>query len=101
MLSFKDFVSGQPLSGGGVPVPAGGTAAGDVRLQACPHPGGGLSVLTAEHPTAVPSTRRRGVGDTVPRGGRDATRGGGAPLHRGGPKRPGAPLLAASWSAGA
>ena len=50
-----------PIGGGGVPVPAGSTAAGDVPLQARPDPGRGLSVLAQEHAAAVPSTYCAGL----------------------------------------
>jgi class 3 adenylate cyclase len=50
----------------GVSVPAGPAAAGDVPLQACPDPGGRLSVAAQEHPPAAPSTHCAGAGITVP-----------------------------------
>ena len=37
------------------------------RLQACPDPGRGLSVVAAEHPAAVPSAHCPGVGGAVSR----------------------------------
>jgi class 3 adenylate cyclase len=54
------------LRGGGVSVPAGVAAAGDVSLQTCPDPGGGLPVLTPEHPPAVPPAHRPGVRGALP-----------------------------------
>ena len=49
-----------PVSGGGVPVPAGAAAARDVPLQACPDSRCGASVLTQEHTaTATTSTLPR------------------------------------------
>ena len=42
---------------------SGGAAAGDLHVQACAHPGRGVSVAAAEHPTAVsPSVLRRRIG---------------------------------------
>ena len=56
-----------PVSGGGVPVPAGAAAAGDVPLQACPDPGSGVSVLAAEHPAAVSPAHCPGGGGALSR----------------------------------
>ena len=55
------------VGGGGVAVPAGATAAGDVCLQACPDSGRGLSVVAEEHAAAVPSAHCAGVGGALPR----------------------------------
>ena len=55
------------VGGGRVPISAGSAATGDVSLQACPDPGGGVSVLAAEHPPAVSSTHCAGVGGAVSR----------------------------------
>ena len=54
----------QQLVDGGVPLPAGAAAAGDVPLQARPDPGGGLSVAAARAPasstiSALPRCWRR------------------------------------------
>ena len=57
------------------------------RLQACPDPGHGLSVVAAEHPPAVPPAHCPGVGGAVSRDRRDAARTAGPSLHRGGPAR--------------
>jgi class 3 adenylate cyclase len=57
---------------GGAPVPAGRAAAGDLSLQARPHPGHSLSVLAEEDPAAVPSAHCPGVGGAVSRHRRDA-----------------------------
>ena len=47
----SDLAAGTaPVGGGRVPVPAGGAATGDLHLQTCPDPGGGLSVLAARAP---------------------------------------------------
>ena len=54
-------------------------------LQACPDPGGRLSVAAEEHAAALPSADCAGVGGAVSRDRRDATRTAGASLHRGGP----------------
>ena len=77
------------VGGGGVALPAGAAAAGDLPLQACPDPGGGLSVVAARAPgsstiSALPRCWRR----SFPRPSRPA-RAAGAPLHRGGPQRAG------------
>ena len=84
-----------PVGGSGVPVPAGGAAAGHLHVQACAHPGRGVSVVVAEHPPAVPSAHCPGVGGPVPGDRRDATRAGRPALHRGGLRRAGGGLLAA------
>ena len=55
------------------------------RLQACPDPGRGLSVLAAEHPPAAPSAHCPGVGGALSRALRDPARAAGPSLHRGGP----------------
>ena len=73
----------------------GGAAAGHLHVQACAHPGRGLSVVVAEHPPAVPSAHCPGVGGPVPGDRRDATRAGRPALHRGGLHRAGGGLLAA------
>ena len=44
-----------PVGGSRVPLPARAAAAGDVRLQACPDSGRGVSVVVAEHAAAVPA----------------------------------------------
>ena len=80
-----------PVGGGGVAVPAGAAATGDVPLQACPDPGHGLSVVAAQHAPAVPSAHCPGVGGRSFPDRRDATRAAGAPLHRGGSQRAGHP----------
>ena len=71
-----------PVGGRGVPVPAGGAAAGHLHVQACAHPGRGLSVVAAEHPPAVPSAHCPGVGGPVPGDRRDAAGAGRPALHR-------------------
>ena len=81
--------------GGGTGVPAGGAAAGDLHVQACAHPGRGVSVVAAEHPAAVSPAYCAGVGRAVSRDGRDATGTAGASLHRSRPERAGGGLLAA------
>ena len=60
----------------------GRAAPGDLHVQACAHPGRGLSVVAPEHPPAVPSAHCPGVGSPVPGDRRDATRAGGPALHR-------------------
>ena len=45
----------------------GRAAAGHLHVQACAHPGRGLSVVVAEHPPAVPSAHCPGVGGAVSR----------------------------------
>ncbi|MBI3330038.1 MAG: tetratricopeptide repeat protein [Nitrospinae bacterium] len=55
------------VGGGGVPVPAGAAAAGDVSLQARPDPGCSLSVVAQEHTAAVPSAHCPGGGGTLSR----------------------------------
>ena len=50
-----------PAGRGRVPVPAGGAAAGDLRLQACADPGRCLSIPPAQHPPGAPSAYRAGV----------------------------------------
>ena len=74
-----------PVGGGGVPVPAGAAAAGDVPLQARADPGRGLSVLAAEHPPAVPSAHCPGVGGALSRDSARPARAAGASLYRGRP----------------
>src|SRR5262249_50611540 len=71
-----------------------------VCLQACLDPGGGLSVLTAEHPPAVPSAHCPGVGGAVSGDRRDTTRVSGASLYRGRAVRTRHHLLAARRAAG-
>ena len=71
------------VGGGRVPVPAGAAAAGDVRLQARPDPGGGVSVLAAEHPPAASSAHCAGVRGALSRALRDPARAAGASLYRG------------------
>ena len=44
-----------PVGGGGVPVPAGGTAAGHLHLQACTHPGRGVGSVTNDCADRCPS----------------------------------------------
>ena len=70
--------------------PAGGAAAGHLHVQACAHPGRGVSVAVAEHPPAAPSADCPGVGGPVPRDRRDPTRAGRAALYGGwaAPSRP-------------
>ena len=46
---------------------SGVTAAGDLSLQACPHPRHGLSIVTEEHPPAVSSADCSGVGGAFQR----------------------------------
>src|SRR4029453_8661714 len=72
------------IGGGGVCVPAGRAAAGDLSLQACPDPGSGLSVAAQEHPPTVSSAHCPGGGGTLSRGRRDPARATGPPLYRGG-----------------
>src|SRR5262245_16576321 len=84
---------------GGVPVPAGAAAAGDVRLQACPDPGRGLSILAAEYPPAVPPAHCPSLGDALSRDLRDAAGAAGASLYGGRLGGTGHALLAAGRSA--
>src|SRR5437867_3721619 len=88
------------VGGGGVPVSAGAAAAGDVPLQTRPDPGYGLSVLAAEHPTAVPSAYCPGFGGALSRPLRDPARAVGPSLHGSGARRAGHSLLAAGRSKG-
>ena len=53
--------------GGGTACTSGAAAAGDVHVQACPDPGGRVSVVAAEHPAAVPPAHCAGVGGAVSR----------------------------------
>jgi hypothetical protein len=69
------------VGGGGVPLPARATTAGDVCLQAYADPRSGVSVLAAEHRATVPSADRTGVGGTVTRSRRDPTRTVRPSLH--------------------
>ena len=79
-----DLAAGAPPVGGGrVPVPAGPATAGDVRLQACPDPGGRLSVLAAQHAPAVPSAHCPGGGGALSRALRHAARIAGPSLYGG------------------
>ena len=82
------------------PLPTGRATAGDVRLQARPHPGRGLPVLAQEHPAGVPSTHCAGAGGAVSRDRRDPAGTVGASLHRGGAHSTSRSLLAPSWAAG-
>ena len=88
-----------PVGGRGVPVPAGRAAAGHLHVQACAHPGRGVSVVAAEHPPAVPSAHCPGVGGAVPGDRRDPAGAAGPALHRGGLRRAGHGLLAAGGPA--
>src|SRR5207249_6755913 len=84
-----------PVSGGGVPIPAGAAAAGDVRLQARADSGRGVSVLAAEYPPTAPSAHCAGVSGALSRDGRDPARAGGPSLHGSGPPGAGDAVLAA------
>ena len=75
-------------------LPARRAAAGHLPVQACPDPGGGVSVAPQEHPAAVPSAHCPGVGGAVSRDHGHATRTAGPSLHGSGPPGPGAALLA-------
>ena len=55
------------LVDGRTALPAGAAAAGPVPVQACPDPGGGLSVAAQEHPAPVPPADCPGVGGAVSR----------------------------------
>ena len=74
---------------------SGGATAGHLHVQACTHPGRGVSVVVAEYPPAAPSAHCPGVRGTVPGDRRDTTRAGRPALHRGGLPRAGDSLLAA------
>src|SRR5262249_37536452 len=63
-----------PVGGGGVPLPAGAAATGDVPFQAYPNSGRRLSVLAEKYAAAVPSTHRAGARGAVSRDGRDPAR---------------------------
>src|SRR6266446_6257666 len=69
--------------GGGVSVPAGPAATGNVSLQACPDPGCSLSVLAEEHPPAVPSAHCPGDRGALSRDLRDPARAAGPALYGG------------------
>src|SRR5262245_18802515 len=88
-----------PVSGGGVAVPAGAAATGDVSFQACPNPGYGLSVVAAQHAPAAPSTHCPGAGGALSRDLRDPARVAGLSLYGGRLHGTGPPLLAAGWPA--
>ena len=88
-----------PVGGRGVPVPAGRAAAGHLYVQACAHPGRGVSVVVAEHPPAVPSAHCPGVGGPVPGDRRDPAGAAGPALYRGRAQRAGHGLLAAGGPA--
>src|SRR5215510_2811488 len=89
-----------PVGGGGVPLPAGAATAGDVRFQARPHPGDGVSITAEEYPAAVPPADCPGLGGALSRNGRDTARTRGASLHRGRVGSPSCALLAAGGAAG-
>src|SRR4029453_3783771 len=83
------------VSGGGVAVPAGATAAGNLRLQARPDPGGGVSIAAQADAAALPSADCPRAGGAVSRYCRGSSRTAGAPLHGGGVPEAGGGLLAA------
>src|SRR5438067_10399990 len=89
-----------PVGGDRIPVSAGSATTGDLPLQACPDPGGSLSVLATEYTATVPSAHCPGVGGALPRDLRDAARVAGASLDRGGPPRAGHRLLAEGGPSG-
>ena len=77
---------GAAVSGGRVPIPAGGATTGDGPLQACPDSGRGVSVLTAEYPPAAPSAHCTGVSGALSRAGRDPARAVSPSLYGSGPQ---------------
>src|SRR5262249_34906433 len=81
-VGWGDLAGGAaPVSGSGIPVSAGAAAAGDVHVQACAHPGCGVSVPAPEYAAAVSSAHSAGVDGAVSRDCRDPTRVAGASLH--------------------
>ena len=85
--------SGATGVGGGA-LPAGGTTAGHVHVQACPHPGGGVSVAPQEHAAAVPPAHCPGIGGGFSRDHGHAPRTAGPALHGSGSPGRSATLLA-------
>src|SRR4029453_1990317 len=85
-----------PARGGRTALPTRNAPAGDLYLQACPHPGHRLSVTPQEYPTAVPPTDCAGAGGTLSRNRRDPARLAGPSLHGGGGGGAGCWLLATS-----
>ena len=87
------------VGGSRVPVSAGGAAAGDVPLQACPDSGRSVSVVAAQHPAAVSPAYCPGGGGALSRDLRDAARVVGPPLYGGQLDNAGHALLAAGGPA--
>jgi class 3 adenylate cyclase len=84
----------EPARRGRAALSARSAAPGDLHLQACADPGGGLPITAEEPAPAVPRADRRGVARPILGDGRDTARAARPPLYRSGRSDRSSPTMA-------